>query len=138
MQGRGSLMWGVHGGYYERFAWTFGGFCLIALLWLLWMIVEAFYEVVKAPRVDMYNCEKHGLVPKHLCYVFEKPADSTDVLEGALRAQGMSDEAIKAWIANSNVSGSEPEYRCPFCYEDAFKIATETYQKEQKEPVRVQ
>lgn len=80
------------------------GAALVA--WLGWIVFEAWYEVVKAPRVDMYVCDKHGPVPKHLCIVFQEKEDKSE--------------------------RTEQQYQCPFCYEDAFKLADKTLREKER------
>lgn len=96
--------------YYRIFGYGVSALLILALLAIVWLLFEAWYETSAAPRVDMYVCEKHGPVPKHYCIVFEEKEDKSDQ--------------------------TEQQYQCPFCYENAFKLADKALRE--KERVRAQ
>jgi hypothetical protein len=43
--------------------WVGAGFLIIVAGYLVYAVVSAKCEVDDAPRVDMFNCPKHGLIP---------------------------------------------------------------------------
>jgi hypothetical protein len=75
--------------------------CLV--VFLFWAL-EAWYGVRYAPREDMYSCDKHGLVPKSMCIVFEEKTDEN----------------------------AEQQYQCPFCFEAAFKLADKKFKETER------
>ena len=93
-----------------HYGWIPGIIIVGLLLYFVGLpLCEAWYETLKAPRVDMYVCHRHGPVPKHLCITFKDKDDKSPL--------------------------TEQEYQCPFCYEDAFGAAAKHFAE--KERIRV-
>ena len=61
--------------------------------YLAWVTFRAWWEAKEAPRVDMFTCDKHGAIP------------SKDVIQVPMD------------------DGGKPYLQCPFCFEDAMKLA---------------
>lgn len=71
----------------------------LALMIFVPPLLGGYLEAHNAPRVDMFECEKHGLFP------------------------------VKYVMRIDMQDGGKPVEQCPFCYEDAFKKADSELRK---------